>query len=228
MVEAPIYKSRTYECSVHAGHVANNEEENTSLGFEEIVNIITEWADAYDDGLIEYAALAVERSRGQRTHVQGFITFSPEAYQHDDHYRVTKSGNRKFTPSKVIRGSFRLVRSISGAQNYVVRSGIHSGKTGLIHRPLEFGDFVDPAWNTSLRTRTLYEVHIRMKEGFSVEDLRSVFPEKIALIGEHAISVLDKSQRLSASPYESMLAPYCYIGREHLSSEIDIYHKLLT
>lgn len=225
METAPIYKNRTYECSIHAGHIEDDTTEETGIDFGSIVSIITEWAEAYEDGVIEYAALCLEESRGQRTHVQGFVTFAPEAYQQESAYRVTKSGKDKFTPSNLLRGSWRLVRSISGAQNYVVRSGIHAGKSGLLYQPFEFGTFVDPAWNTSLRTRILYEISTRIEDGFSVEDLRSVFPLKMALIGEHAIEALVKGRNRHPSWRAYCLKPYCYIGREQLEIEMEILGK---
>jgi len=67
-----------------------------------------------------------------------------------------------------------------------------------------------------------------MRYGFSVEDLSSTFPEKMALIGEHAVNTLDKGHRLATSTHATLLTPYYYIGREQLSQEIDIFRSLLT
>ena len=177
-------------------------------------------AGLYDDGLIEYAAIAYETPRGGTSHLQGFITFAPLAYQDERHYRETAKGTR-FTPSKVFNdvGSFRQVRSISGARDYCVRAGIHAGKQGL-HFASEYGDFVDPAWNLSMRSRTTCMLFSLLGRGISAETISSEFPQEVALLGGHGWSDLKRLSKYASPRQECVLRPYYYIGLENLQDSV--------
>jgi len=217
MATVPAYKARCYDVTVQIGHLngrLGTDEEELGLG-----NVFLQAAEMYEDGLLDYAALAYETPRGGTPHIQGFITFAPLAYSDERHYRSTDKGSR-FTPSKVFQdiGSFRQVRSISGARDYCVRAGIHAGKSGL-HFAAEYGDFVDPAWNLSMRSRTTCMLYSLLDRGHRPETIESEFPQRVALLGGNQWSDLKRLSRGAADRTRCLLRPYYYIGLENLRDD---------
>lgn len=226
MASIPAYKARCYDLTVHEGHLNDLDlgSEERKLGLGTVFLLLS---SLVDDGLVEYAAVAYETPRGGRAHIQGFITFAPLAYQDEGHYRETRDGKGKvrkttrFTPSRVFRdvGSFRQVRSISGARDYCVRAGIHAGKAGL-HFAAEYGDFVDPSWNLSMRSRTICMMSSLLGRGVHSSTISSEFPLEVALLGGHTWSDLKRLSVSKASRQDCVLRPYYYIGLENLRDSV--------
>lgn len=200
---------RCYSCTIHKGHFNLK---------QWILNV----AVAYDESKIDYAAIALEASDQGKVHLQPFIVFNESCW-------TLKEGNKTktFKPTELFgdgSGDYRKARSLSGARDYSVRRGIHINKPGLI-RTFEFGHWVDPAYNSSLRTRLSYEFGQRIAQGESVVDLAIQDPSGVLVVGEKQLEDLKKLRGGVATEHQRK-RPYYYIGRSELENYLSLYDDL--
>ena len=191
-------KNRSYNATVNLGH---------SPWLKWVMQLST----VFDEGYIDYASVALERDRNQRLHLQAFVVWNELLAE------------EKMKPTDKLSGHWTKARSLTGSRDYVTGTGIHYGKPGVELR-MEFGEWVDPGWNQSLRLRKIYEFAKRIREDkWSVAQLKTLDPAGVLLLGETNL------KSLWTSPFtempESYSAPYCYIGRtslaDHLSRVLD-------
>jgi hypothetical protein len=199
------YIDRCYAATIHKGHMP--------------LHIwLQKTADLYDDGKIDYACVALEKSKTGKVHLQPFLVFNESAW-------TKKEGNKTktFKPTDLYgesSGDYRKARSLSGARDYAARRGIHIDKPGLL-RTFEFGDWVDPAYNSSLRTRLSYEFGHRIACGETPTDIALENPMGLLVVGQKALEDL-KGLRGGSASANKRKRPYYYIGR----SELDNYLNL--
>ena len=134
-----------------------------------------------------------------------------------------------FKPSDRLPGHWTKARSLTGARDYCAGAGIHFGKQEVVCR-WEFGSWVDPGWNQSIRTRLVYEFASRIQDwGWTIKQLKVLNPAGVLLLGENNLKSLRVSPAMREEPPESR-EPYCYIGRTsldavnlELASELKVY-----
>lgn len=188
---------RCYTATIHKGH-----------------NDFVDWLDKtslfYDEGKIEYAMIAIEEAN-DKIHLQPFVVFNESAW-------TLKEGNKTktFKPTELYgtgTGDWRKARSLSGARDYSARRGIHINKPGLI-LAIEMGDWVDPAYNSSLRTRLSFEFGHRISNGESVVDLAISDPSGVLVVGQKQLEDLERLRGKEGSLHSLQIKrPYYYIGR---------------
>lgn len=195
---------RCYSATIHKGHM-------------DLVEWLNKTADLYDEGKVEYACVALEVSKTGRLHLQPFIVFNESSW-------TLKEGNKTktFKPTDLYgrkSGDYRKARSLSGARDYSARRGIHIDKGGLI-ATFEFGDWVDPAYNSSLRTRLSYEFGHRIACGETPTDIALENPMGLLVVGQKALEDL-RSLRGGSASENKRKRPYYYIGRSELNIFIE-------
>lgn len=198
------YIDRCYAATVHSGHMFSHD-----------------WLDKlsilFDAGKIDYAMVALEEANDS-IHLQPFIVFNESAW-------TLKEGNKTktFKPTELFgdgSGDYRKARSLSGARDYSARRGIHINKPGLLFS-FEFGDWVDPAYNSSLRTRLSFEFGNRIADGETVVDLALSDPSGVLVVGQKQLEDLQGLRGKAASPQANIrIRPYYYIGRSHFLEHI--------
>jgi len=180
-------KSRSYTCTVHAGHGDFRE-------------YFLKLARRYDEGLIDYAAYCVEVSKTGRMHLQGFVIFNESL--------------GKDKPTDHLGGSWAKARSLTGARDYIMREGIHYLKSGIVGAPVEFGDWVDAGYNINIKFRKQYQFARMVERNWSASQIANYDPAGMLLVGQKNVEALAASLRLGSNrrfEYE----PYYYIGLEN-------------
>lgn len=200
------YIDRCYTATIHIGH-----------------GRLCSWLDKlsllYDEGKVDYAMVALEESN-DRIHLQPFIVFNESAW-------TLKEGNKTktFQPTDLFgvgSGDYRKARSLSGARDYSARRGIHVDKAGLI-QSFEFGDWVDPAYNSSLRTRLSYEFASRITNGETVVDLAISDPSGVLVVGQKQLEDLYSLRgRQGSVTGDTVKRPYYYIGRSEFLNRLKL------
>ncbi len=202
------YIDRCFTGTVHFGHEWFPVWMNQLSGF-------------YDEGKIDYAMIALETSEIGRIHLQTFVVFNEVCW-------VKEEGNKTktFKPTKLLSGDWSKARSLSGSRDYCARRGIHIEKKGLL-KSFELGDWVDPAYNSSLRTRLSYEFGVRLAAGECVTSIALENPMGVLVVGQRQLEDLStlRGSRIPEGA-KMMKRPYYYIGRSELqdflnSEEID-------
>ena len=136
-----------------------------------------------------------------------------------------KEGNKTktFKPTEILgtgSGDYRKARSLSGARDYSARCGIHVNKPNLI-LSIELGDWVDPAYNSSLRTRLSYEFGERIAAGETVVDLALDNPTGVLVVGQKAIEdLMNLRGKTGSDKGANRKRPYYYIGRSELLKKL--------
>ncbi len=202
---------RCYTATIHVNH---------NLGLHDWIE---KTAELYDDGKIDYAILAIEESDSGLVHCQPFIVFNESAW-------TLKEGNKTktFKPTDIYgtgSGDYRKARSLSGARDYSARRGIHVDKPGLI-LSIEFGDWVDPAYNSSLRTRLSYEFGARIAAGEPVVNIAIDNPMGVLVVGQKNLEDLFSLRGRTADREKQIKRPYYYIGRSELQKRINFVSDL--
>ena len=192
------YVDRCYAATIHFGH-------------ENFQDWLRNLAGFYDLGIVDYCCAAVEESRLGVVHINAFVVFNELAWKGHDK-------KNPFKPTKYLSADWRKARSLSGARDYSARRGIHVDKPGLI-QSLEFGDWVDPAYNSSLRTRLSFEFGFRLSCGESVTSIALENPSGVLVVGEKNLEDLS-SLRLKPldEGMKTLKRPYYYIGRSDLEN----------
>ncbi len=231
-------KSRSYTCTVNLGHVAGlagpegsaasgplagrtdlpqdnppppslpGKLEGPPEAGERFANWLDRLGELFDDSVIDYAVISLEESKTLRPHLQGFICFNESAFED------------KRKPSDWLEAHWLKARSLSGARDYCAAVGIHIRKEGL-YSIVEYGNWVDPGWNTSLRSRLIYQVAAEIEAGATLESLAHALPAAVLLIGPQNIgNVADLRAGPKRLEHRSLAtSPYCYIGRTNLAEE---------
>lgn len=186
-------KNRSYNATVFVSHMP---------WYEWFIQL----ADFFDDGLIEYASLALEKAKSGEVHIQAFVVWHESLFE------------KKLKPTDKLPGHWTKARSLTGSRDYTAGAGIHYGKEDAFFR-VEFGKWVDPGWNQTLRMRLIYEFAKRIREDkWSIAQLKMLNPEGVLLLGENNL------KSLWASPFtempRSIREPYCYIGRTSLANRL--------
>lgn len=223
-------KSRSYTVTVNIGHVCDDKE--PSAGAEQppaakgegdplppsilLDNWLT-WLDslseAYEAGSVDYAIISAELSKTNRPHLNGFVVFNEECED---------------KPTELISGHWLKARNLSGSRDYCAKAGIHIGKPGVLDT-IEFGEWIDPGWNQSLRSRLIYDSAFRLKRGQTLERLCAERPEVVLLVGLHNLrDVRDSALKAryaddgaeSTAGTEQYFSPYCYIGRTETEARV--------
>lgn len=203
---------RCYTATIHLNH---------NLGLHDW---ILKTSELFDDGFIDYAIIAVETTDNNVLHLQPFIVFNESSW-------TLKEGNKTktFKPTDLYgtgSGDYRKARSLSGARDYSARCGIHVNKPNLI-LSIEMGDWVDPAYNSSLRTRLSFEFGSRIANGETVTDLALDNPSGVLVVGQKNLEDLAGLRGRSASEASlTRLRPYYYIGRSDLQNKINFVDDL--
>ncbi len=196
---------RCYTATIHKGH-------------HNLKDWIMKTASFYDDGKVDYVAIALETTDQGRVHLQPFIVFNESCWtKKPDHKTKT------FKPTELYgeaSGDYRKARSLSGARDYSCRRGIHIDKAGLI-RTFEFGHWVDPAYNSSLRTRLCYEFGQRIAAGEPTHNIAIENPSGVLVVGQKALQELSALRGKSENVEKSLKRPYYYIGRSELKNYLD-------
>lgn len=222
-------KSRSYSVTVHTAHldsppvevgppvVAVNE---TGGGVaapnlsnrESAVLTFGDWLDKVgqyrDEGIIDYSVVSLETSQKGLPHLQGFFVFNETALE---------EGKK---PTDYLSGHWTKARSLSGARDYCAAVGIHIKKPDL-YGIVEYGQWVDPGWNQTLRSRLIYQMAAELEHGATYSDLAVRMPAAVLLVGTHNLSNLEEMRSLAVGVTARSLAtePYCYIGRTFLMEE---------
>lgn len=187
------FKSRCFSVTVHWNHIDGK---------------YNDWMQdvgrLYDTGIIDYAVVSFEESSSGLMHFQGFIVWNETAEK----------------PTNYLSGHWEKARSLSGARDYCAAHGIHVDKKG-VHSRIEFGDWVDPAWNQNLRARKCYEFSRLILKGASYTTLASIDPAGCLYIGETQIRSLLNVNFVDRRNIS--YSPYYYIGRNDLEKSFDFY-----
>lgn len=157
----------------------------------------------YEDGIVDYAVVSLEESRAGVLHLQGFVVFNESL-----------DGQ----PSTVLEGHWTKARSLSGARDYCAGVGIHIDKTGVF-ATVEFGDWVDPAWNQNLRARKCYEFSRLVIRGYNAHDIARHDPAGYLYVGDRQIDSICAVNFLHVGRDEK--SPYYYIGLQQMISELE-------
>ncbi len=191
-------KERSYSATIHAAH----------LSFS--VWLI-KLATLYDDGLIDYAAVSLEKSKAGKKHLQAFIVFNESA-----------NLSKEKKPTDVIEGSFQKSRSLTGNRDYCMAQGIHYRKHGVI-RIYEFGEWVDAGYNINIKFRKQYQFSEQLRDGLTPTDLAKLDPAGVLIVG------LKNLMEINAAIHNGVMnvhgypnEPYYYIGLEHLQKHLKI------
>jgi len=209
-------KSRAWTCTVHAGHVCDEQE--PSAGAEQPpaaeggdtppplypigLAVWSAWLDrlarAYDAGTVDYACISAELSKTGRPHLQGFVILNEEY---------------EGKPSTLLSAHWLKARNLSGSRDYCAKAGIHIGKPDVA-AAFEFGVWIDPGWNQTLRSRLIYEFTYRLKHGDTVGSIASKNPAGVLLVGlSNLQDVTSAARQARPTPPEQEFSPYYYIGR---------------
>ncbi|AXH76693.1 MAG: hypothetical protein [Circoviridae sp.] len=197
------YIDRCYTATVHPNH------ERFTVWLEMLSKL-------YDDGKVEYAMVALETSN-DKIHLQPFVVFNESAW-------TLKEGNKTktFKPTEVLAGHWSKARSLSGARDYSARRGIHISKPGLLES-FEFGEWVDPAYNSSLRTRLSFEFAARITDGETVVDLAISDPSGVLVVGQKQLEDLYSLRGRQGSVHgDTVKRPYYYIGRSDFLNRLKL------
>jgi len=175
--------------------------------------ILIRLGELLEKSVIDYACISAEVSNAGLPHLQGFVVFNESAFG-------TKQDPRK--PSDYITAHWLKARNLSGSRDYCARAGIHIGKKGVFDR-FEFGDWVDPGWNQTLRSRLIYEFAHRLKAGTTTGEIARSNPDGALLVGLNNLEGLLTTMTKSRDRYIPRLArrPYCYIGRTFLIERLE-------
>lgn len=216
-------KARSYTCTVHAGHVCDEQE--PTAGAEQppaggggdptppYLIGLTEWsawldrlARAYDSGTVDYACISAELSKTGRPHLQGFVVFNEEF---------------ESKPSELLPAHWLKARNLSGSRDYCAKAGIHIGKPDVA-AAIEFGVWIDPGWNQTLRSRLIYEFTYRLKHGDTVGSIAKKNPAGVLLVGLNNLTdVTSAARQARPTPPEHDFSPYYYIGRTEMRDWIE-------
>ena len=208
------FKQRAYSCTVHQGHLdaappkapegVNASEEGVT--FESWLWDLTH---NFEDGIIDYAVTSAEVTKDGREHLQSFVVFNESAF----------SEGKK--PTDFLPGHWTKARSLSGARDYCAGQGIHITKPGLFN-VFEWGQWIDPGWNQTLRSRLIFQMAAQMQAGDTVGNLSCHYPAAVLLVGLHN---LENVQGLRGE-WEKQMRPlsgtaaYYYIGRTDLARHL--------
>lgn len=211
-------KSRSYSVTVQGGHLTAPEPPSSpdideSQPTESIlITGYRQWlghcGKLVEDNMIDYAVISLEVNKTGLRHLQGFVVFNEQALQEGK-------------PTDYLPGHWLKARNLSGTRDYCARAGIHISKDG-VYDVLEYGVWVDPGWNQTLRSRLIYEFATLLKLGWSVVDLVHRNPAGVLMVGEKNLT--DLNIQLGRKPLragEQGHAAYCYIGRTLMLSALE-------
>lgn len=190
-------KSRAWTVTVHVGHLDALQEPDAIL---EVAWL--DWIDtlgkAYEAGTVDYAIISAELSKTNRPHLQGFVIINEE---------------HEGKPTDLLCGHWLKARNLSGSRDYCAKAGIHIGKPGVIDM-IEYGEWIDPGWNQTLRSRLIYEFTHRLKHGDYLGNLSRQNPAGVLLVGlGNLTDVIESGTRSRQNPPPHDFSPYYYIGR---------------
>lgn len=181
--------------------------------------------ELYLSGVLDYAAVACERSRAGIIHLQGFVVFNESAFEKNKHKK----------PSNYLPGHWLKARNISGTRDYCAGAGIHVEKADVIAR-FEFGDFIDPGWNQTLRMRLIYQLSAQIAAGARMDTLALEFPAAVLLVGEQQLKNLQVLRSAAEEAYSrssrgyvdswQFSGPYYYIGSTELAEYLLGYSEI--
>ncbi len=199
-------KSRSYSVTVHAAHLHPAiliADAPSTFG-----DYLAKVGQFRDEGIIDYSVISLETSQKGLPHLQGFFVFNEAALE---------EGKK---PTDYLSGHWTKARSLSGARDYCAAVGIHIKKPDL-YGVVEYGQWVDPGWNQTLRSRLIYQMAAEIEHGSSYATLCVKMPAAVLLVGTHNLSNLEEMRATSSSKVERSLAtsPYYYIGRTFLLEE---------
>lgn len=235
-------KARSYTVTVQHGHLddfpqasasgdSSADESGVSFSADEIEkdrpggqastysDYLLEVGNLYDENLIDYAVFSCEESKAGKKHLQGFVVFNEEFLQSQK-------------PTERLPGHWLKARNLSGSRDYCAAVGIHITKPGVF-KVVEFGDWIDPGWNQTLRSRLIYQMAEELKAGTRLAALYAAMPHAVLLVGPSNIENLVKNARLSDHRQEPTLlssSTYYYIGRTFMEEELfcdDLYSDFL-
>jgi hypothetical protein len=182
-------------------------------------------ATLYTSGIIDYAAFSYERSKAGITHLQGFVVFNESAFEKNKHKK----------PTEYLSGHWLKARNISGTRDYCAGAGIHVAKPDVIER-FEFGEFIDPGWNQTLRMRLIYQLTAQIAAGARMDTLALEFPAAVLLVGEQQLKNLQVLRSAAEEAYSraspgysdswKFSGPYCYIGSTELAGYLRKYPEI--
>ena len=191
-------KERSYSATIHKAH-----------------SNFTEWliklAILFNDGLIDYAAVSLEKSKAGKKHLQAFIVFNESC-----------NLSKEKKPTDVLIGSYQKSRSLTGNRDYCMAQGIHYRKPGVI-QIFEFGDWIDPGYNINIKFRKQYQYAEMLRDCIAPTDIAKLDPAGVLIVG------LKNLMDMNAAIHNGVMnvhgypnEPYYYIGLEHLQKHLEI------
>lgn len=193
-------KTRAYTVTVHHAHDCFR-------------SWVLDLGTHYEEGNIDYAAISHERSKDNKEHLNAFVVFNERC-------QIEKKENN---PTDYLKGSWQKAKSLTGARDYCLASGIHYQKPGVINI-FEVGEWVDPGFNINIKFRKQYQFSEMIKEGYTANDIAKHEPAAALMVGLKQLE--DLAIRLSGMPPAALKnEPYYYIGLDNWE---DLIPKILS
>ncbi len=197
-------KRRSFSVTVHLAHLdrcIQLARDSNREGDPTFSDYLGEVGKLKDKGVIDYAVVSLEESSQGLVHLQGFVVWNESAFDEDK------------KPTEWLPGHWTRARSLSGARDYCAAVGIHIKKQGLFG-VIEYGDWVDPGWNQSLRSRLIYQLAAELEHGTKYSDLCAKMPAAVLLVGPSNLSNVQEMRAFAQDGKARSLAtePYYYIG----------------